>query len=66
MTSAVLSDKNSPLCEMLDLSAVSNLIQNPESLTEPWYGQLMRTPQVLAYIVQIYVWMRKYNVVFDF
>ena len=34
MTSAVLSDKNSPLCEMLDLSAVSNLIQNPESLTE--------------------------------
>lgn len=62
MALAVLEDKNSPLADMIDKQAVQRLIENPNSLTEPWYGQLMRAPQVLAYIVQIYVWMRKYDV----
>lgn len=66
MTKAVLSDKSSPLIQMINPLAIENLIQNPDSLSEPWYGQLMRGPQVLAYIVQIYVWMKKFDVDFDF
>ncbi len=62
MVDFVLSDKSSPLAEMLNVDAVRHLMQHPDSLTEPWYGQLMRAPQVLAYILQIYVWMRKYKV----
>lgn len=65
MTRAVLDDKSCPLSEMLSESAVVNLMNNPDSLSEPWYGQLMKAPQVLAYIVQIYVWIRKFNVSFD-
>lgn len=65
MTKAVLDDRQCPLCEMLNKSAVSDLIDNPDSLSEPWYGQLMRGAQVLAYIVQIYTWIKKYNVKFD-
>ncbi len=65
MTDAVLDDKQCPLYEMLSVDAVKNLMENPDSLTEPWYGQLMRAPQVLAYIVQIYVWIRKFNVEFN-
>lgn len=65
MATAVLEDKNSPLCEMLNESAIRNIMENPDSLSEPWYGQLMRGPQVLAYIVQIYAWIRKFNVQFD-
>ena len=37
----------------------------PDSMTEPFYGQLMQTPQVLAYIYQIYVWIQNYNVEFE-
>lgn len=66
MADFVLQDKTSPLSDMLNEQAVRNLMQHPNSLTEPWYGQLMRAPQVLAYLVQIYVWMRKYKVEFDY
>ncbi len=66
MVDFVLGDKSSPLYEMLNIGAIRSLMQNPEALKEPWYGQLMRAPQVLAYILQIYVWQRKYNVEFEY
>ena len=62
MVEHVLSDKTCPLYEMLNLKGVQAIIDNPDSLSEPWYGQLMKGVQVLAYIVQIYVWIKKYNV----
>ena len=66
MVDYAINDKSCPLYEMLNTDAVKELMHNPESMTEPWYGQLMRTPQVLAYIVQIYVWIRKYGVEFEY
>ncbi len=66
MLDGVLEDKSSPLFEMVSADSLRKLMREPESMTEPWYGQLMRTPQVLAYILQIYVWMRKYNVEFEY
>ena len=66
MTDYAIHDKTCPLYDMLDVKAIEELMKNPESMREPWYGQLMRTPQVLAYILQIYVWIRKYNVEFDY
>lgn len=65
MVEQVLKDKSCPLYDMLDLKGVRAIIENPDSLSEPWYGQLMKGVQVLAYIVQIYVWIKKYNVEFD-
>ncbi len=65
LATAALNDKSCPLGEMLNQKAVLNLMENPDSLTEPWYGQLMAAPQVLAYIFQIYVWIKNYNVEFD-
>lgn len=64
MVEAVLEDKECALYDMLDMGAVRRLMENPDSMAEPWYGQLMKTPQVLAYIVQIYCWIKKYNVEF--
>ena len=66
MTDYAIHDKTCPLYEMLNVPAIEELMKNPESMREPWYGQLMRTPQVLAYILQIYVWIRKYNVEFEY
>lgn len=65
MALCVLEDKNCVLNEMINKSSIMSLIENPDSLSEPWYGQLMRGPQVLAYLVQIYAWIRRYNVKFD-
>lgn len=65
MVGVVINDKSSPLYDMINKKSIEKLIQNPNSLSEPWYGQLMRGPQVLAYVVQIYAWIRKYNVKFE-
>ena len=64
MTREVLSDKTSPLYDMLNLAKINELMENPDALDAPWYGQLMRGPQVLAYIVQIYYWIKDNNVEF--
>lgn len=61
-----LDDKTSALNDMIDRKAVLRLMENPDGMTEPWYGQLMQVPQVLAYIYQVYVWIKNYNVEFDF
>lgn len=64
MTREVLSDKTSPLYDMLNIAKINELMENPDALDAPWYGQLMRGPQVLAYIVQIYYWIKDNNVEF--
>lgn len=65
LATRAVKDKDCVLSELVDENAVNKLIENPDSLTEPWYGQLMGAPQVLAYIYQIYVWIKNYNVEFD-
>ncbi|MCM1114506.1 MAG: asparagine synthase (glutamine-hydrolyzing) [Clostridium sp.] len=65
LVKSALNDKTCQLSELIDVKAVENLIANPNGLSEPWYGQLMRSPQILAYIYQIYVWIKKNNVEFE-
>ena len=64
MTEAVLEDKSTPLYEMLNTEKIKELMKNPDALDAPWYGQLMRGPQVLAYIVQMYYWIKDNDVKF--
>lgn len=55
----ILDDTNSPLSELLNREGIEKIIQNPEQISSPWYGQLMRAPQILAYIIQLDYWFRK-------
>lgn len=64
MALEALRDRSTPLCDMLDGGALQKLAENPDALKEPWYGQLMRGPQVLAYIVQIHRWIKEFKVEF--
>ncbi|MGN1420148.1 MAG: asparagine synthase (glutamine-hydrolyzing) [Eubacterium sp.] len=65
LASTVFEDKSTPLYQWINKSSLDKLIENPDSLSEPWYGQLMRVPQIVAYIYQIYVWVKNYKVEFD-
>lgn len=60
-----LTDKSTPLMDWIDFDNLYLLLQNPDSLPEPWYGQLMGIPQIAAYIYQIYAWIKHYNVEFE-
>ncbi len=57
----ILNKKNT-LTALLNKKAVESIIEHPESITEPWYGQLMKAPQILAYIIELDYWFEKYRV----
>ncbi len=54
-------EKNTPLTELLSKSGIESIIENPDNVGT-WYGQLMRAPQILAYIAQLDYWFEKYKV----
>lgn len=58
----LLRDTSSPLYGILDRNGVEEIIEHPERISSPWYGQLMRAPQILAYLIQLDYWFRKNRV----
>lgn len=60
----ILTDDSSPIFHIIEKRALENLLST--DMTWPWYGQLMRRPQTIAYFVQMDTWLRKYNVQFLF
>ena len=58
----IFRDERSIASSLFSHEAIERLMEQPESLTEPWYGQLMRTPQIFAYIIQLDRWFKRYGV----
>ncbi|TCO74405.1 asparagine synthase (glutamine-hydrolyzing) [Marinisporobacter balticus] len=59
----ILQDKNSPILQIIDHDKVFEIVETGgKSFDKPWFGQLMTGPQLIAYLIQIDVWMRKYQV----
>ncbi len=59
----ILKDPSSPLRQIVDMPAVQKIVDTEgRSFGRPWFGQLMTGPQLIAYLIQIDVWMRKYHV----
>jgi len=66
MLKKILEDKSSPIHQIIDYDFVSNIVDTGgKSFKEPWYGQLMTGPQVIAYLIQLNNWMKFYNVKLD-
>jgi asparagine synthase (glutamine-hydrolysing) len=60
---SILNDKNSPILQLVDEKQLRAIVETEgKSFGKPWYGQLMTGPQLIAYMIQIDIWMRKYNV----
>lgn len=57
----VVEDKSSPVNRLVDKNKVYAFINEKKDYGKPWYGQLMAGPQMLAYILQVNYWMKKYN-----
>ena len=58
--SVLMKDPAAPLWELMEKERVEAL--SKEEMPWPWYGQLMRTPQTIAYLLQIDAWIRHYGV----
>lgn len=60
MLDKLMENKNAPLFQIVNRDALQQLITMDSPW--PWYGQLMKTPQTIAYMLQINLWLEKYNV----
>lgn len=60
MLSDVLNRKNAPILQIVNRKALEKLMVSEYAW--PWYGQLMRVPQTIAYMLQLNYWMEAYNV----
>ncbi|SFP24585.1 asparagine synthase (glutamine-hydrolyzing) [Salibacterium halotolerans] len=58
----VLHDKNAPLHELMDPEQLKELISGNSSISRPWFGQLMKGPQLLAYFYQVNKWLETYDI----
>ena len=56
----ILNLKDSPILQIIDKQKLTNMLTEEQKW--PWYGQLMRMPQTIAYMIQINYWLEKYQV----
>ena len=54
-------DTSAPLWQIVRRDAAASLI-NAQNNPQPWYGQLMTTPQTIAYLLQVNYWLKKYSI----
>ena len=60
MLRQILCRKDAPIFAIMKRSALEALLDSQH--TWPWYGQLMKEPQTIAFMVQVNRWMELYQV----
>ncbi|WP_147533200.1 asparagine synthase (glutamine-hydrolyzing) [Bacillus marasmi] len=63
LLSDALRDKGSALHEFFDGEELRKIVDTGgASFVDPWFGQLMTGPQLLAHLYQIHVWFKDYGI----
>lgn len=60
--SDILRDPEQPIHKLLSEDAVQGLLHETFDYGRPWFGQLMAGPQMLAYLLQINIWLNRYKI----
>ena len=61
---ALLKDRNAPIWALVRPKEAKRI--GKKEMEWPWYGQLMRRPQTIAYLLQLDFWLRHYGVDIQF
>lgn len=60
---SILQDPQSPLVPLIQTETIRSLALVPQGRASiPWFGQLMGTTQLFAYLIQMDSWLREYKV----
>ena len=63
MLGKILDDPNSPIHSLINVQKVKNILKGDINLFQtPWFGQLMKGPQFLAYLIQLNYFLEMYHV----
>lgn len=57
----IINNTNSPIMTYIDKKKIFSFLQAPVQYDKPWFGQLMAAPQLMAYIIQVNYWLKKYS-----
>lgn len=57
---ALLSKPDAPIFGLVEKQSLQKLLEN--DFSQPWYGQLMKQPQTIAYMLQINFWLEHYKI----
>ena len=60
MLKEITDNSDAPIFDLVDRNALTGLLN--DEFTQPWYGQLMTTPQTIAWFLQLNYWLAKYKV----
>lgn len=60
MLKEILASPQEPIHQLIRREALEGLLSAND--TWPWYGQLMKVPQTMAYMLQINFWLRNYKI----
>ncbi len=59
----ILHEPSSPILDIIDKKVVQKIVDSEgRSFVRPWFGQLMTGPQLIAYLIQMDLWLRNYNI----
>jgi len=62
MLTLIINNSESPINKILNRDYIIEIIKTDgKSFTRPWFGQLMTGPQLIAYLVQLNMWLEHYN-----
>jgi asparagine synthase (glutamine-hydrolysing) len=60
---SIINKVNSPILDIINKKEIKNLIDtNGDSFKLPWFGQLMTGPQIMAYFIQLNMWLEINNI----
>ncbi|MDR0697136.1 MAG: asparagine synthase (glutamine-hydrolyzing) [Christensenellaceae bacterium] len=58
---SIISNKNCALLSFVNIEFLNEMIKNSKQSTHYWYGQLMTTPQIFAFLIQIEYFIKKFD-----
>ena len=62
MVREIILSGDSPILQFIDKKKAEQFLNKPSDYGKPWYGQLMAGPQMLAYLLQVDEWMKRYQI----
>lgn len=58
----IIENNNSPINKLLNKEYILDIIKTDgKAFSRPWFGQLMTGPQLMAYLIQVNMWLERYN-----
>jgi len=58
----VLNDTSSPIRPLINIEEVRKIAEGTSDYGRPWFGQLMAGPQLMAYLIQVNLWLKHYRI----